>query len=148
MYVRRTFSRQKKRVFKVFKYRGIELDDLLKVSDEQFKKLVTSDVRRRLSRHMPASYPKLLRKLAQAKQNVQVGDKPRVVKTYLRDIPVVPEMIGSTIGVYNGKSFITVEIRPEMVGHFLKEFSLSYKPVLHKGLGHGATRGGRFVPLK
>ena len=38
---------------------------------------------------------------------------------------IVPEMIGSVIGVYSGKVFNQVEIKPEMVGHYLAEFSIS-----------------------
>ena len=41
----------------------------------------------------------------------------------------MPEMIGSVVGVYNGKTFINVEVKPEMIGHYLAEFSISYSPV-------------------
>lgn len=61
---------------------------------------------------------------------------------------VVPEMIGSVIGIYNGKIFNTVEIKPEMTGHYLGEFSISYKPVKHGRPGIGATHSSRFIPLK
>lgn len=61
---------------------------------------------------------------------------------------IVPEMIGSIIGVYNGKTFNQVEIKPEMIGHYLAEFSISYKPVKHGRPGIGATHSSRFIPLK
>lgn len=57
-------------------------------------------------------------------------------------------MIGSIIGVYNGKTFNQVEIKPEMIGHYLAEFSISYKPVKHGRPGIGATHSSRFIPLK
>jgi len=76
------------------------------------------------------------------------NEKPAVVKTHLRDMIVVPEMIGSQIGIYNGKVFNTVEIKPEMTGHYLGEFSLSYKPVNPGKPGIGATNSSRFIPLK
>lgn len=60
---------------------------------------------------------------------------------------VVPEMIGSNIGVYNGKQFNLVEIKPDMVGHYLAEFSISYKPVRHGRPGIGSTNSSRFIPL-
>lgn len=41
--------------------------------------------------------------------------------------PPVAQMIGSVIGIYNGKSFNQVEIRPEMLGHYLGELSITYK---------------------
>lgn len=61
---------------------------------------------------------------------------------------VVPEMIGSVIGVYNGKTFNNVEIKPEMIGHYLAEFSISYKPCKHGRSGMAAGGSSRFIPLK
>lgn len=53
----------------------------------------------------------LLKRLRKAKKDVPLGEKPPVVKTHLRNVVVVPQMIGSVVGVYNGKQFITVEIK-------------------------------------
>ena len=47
----------------------------------------------------------LIKKLRKAKKEAPKGDKPAVVKTHLRDMIIVPEMIGSVIGIYNGKVF-------------------------------------------
>jgi small subunit ribosomal protein S15e len=88
-----------------------------------------------------------MKKLRKAKKEAG-GDKPQPVKTHLRDMVVVPEMIGSVIGVYNGKTFNQVEIKPEMIGHYLGEFSITYKPVGHGRPGIGATHSSRFIPLK
>ncbi|KAJ6719478.1 RIBOSOMAL PROTEIN S19P FAMILY MEMBER [Salix purpurea] len=65
------------------------------------------------------------------KREAPAGEKPEPVRTHLRNMIIVPEMIGSIIGVYNGKTFNQVEIKPEMIGHYLAEFSISYKPVKH-----------------
>lgn len=73
----------------------------------------------------------LIKKLRAAKVAAPPNEKPAVVKTHLRNMIVVPEMIGSVIGIYNGKVFNTVEIRAEMVGHYLGEFSITYNPVQH-----------------
>lgn len=73
----------------------------------------------------------LIKKLRKAKKAAPPNEKPAVVKTHLRDMIIVPEMIGSVIGIYNGKVFNSVEIKPEMTGHYLGEFSCSYKPVKH-----------------
>merc|ERR1712070_601822 len=62
-----------------------------------------------------------------------------VIKTHLRNMIILPEMIGSQVGVYNGKVFNTVEIKADMVAHYLGEFSLTYKPVKHGTAGIGAT---------
>jgi small subunit ribosomal protein S15e len=54
-------------------------------------------------------------------------DKPVPIKTHLRNMIIVPEMIGSQLAVYNGKVFNQIEVKPEMVGHYLGEFSISYR---------------------
>jgi small subunit ribosomal protein S15e len=82
------------------------------------------------------------------KKEAPAGEKPEPVRTHLRNMIIVPEMIGSIIGVYNGKTFNQVEIKPEMIGHYLAEFSISYKPVKHGRPGIGATHSSRFIPLK
>jgi len=82
------------------------------------------------------------------KREAPPGEKPEPVRTHLRNMIIVPEMIGSVIGVYNGKTFNQVEIKPEMISHYLAEFSISYKPVKHGRPGIGATHSSRFIPLK
>ncbi|MDZ7707416.1 MAG: 30S ribosomal protein S19 [Trueperaceae bacterium] len=50
------------------------------------------------------------------------GDR-RVIKTWSRRSTVVPEMVGHTIGVYNGRQHVPVFVQENMVGHKLGEFS-------------------------
>ena len=50
------------------------------------------------------------------------GDR-KVIKTWSRRSTVVPEMVGHTIGVYNGKQHVPVFVQENMVGHKLGEFS-------------------------
>ena len=45
----------------------------------------------------------LIKKLRKAKKEPPPNEKPAVVKTHLRDMIIVPEMIGSVVGIYNGK---------------------------------------------
>lgn len=89
----------------------------------------------------------LLKKLRKAKKAAGPGEKPDTVKTHVRDFVIVPEMIGSVVAIYNGKVFNVVEIRPEMIGKYLAEFSITYKPTLHGRPGLGATHSSRFIPL-
>ncbi|ONH93411.1 hypothetical protein PRUPE_8G230500 [Prunus persica] len=57
--------------------------------------------------------------------------------------------INGGIHHYNGKTFNQVKTKPEMIGHYLAEFSISYKPVKHgSSPGIGATHSSRFTPLK
>ncbi|RRR15455.1 30S ribosomal protein S19, partial [Enterobacter hormaechei] len=85
----------------------------------------------------------LIKKLRKAKKEAPRGEKPEPVRTHLRNMIIVPEMIGSIIGVYNGKTFNQVEIKPEMVAHYLAEFSITYKPVKHGRPGIGAAASSR-----
>lgn len=113
--------------------------------------LVHARARRRFQRGLKKRPMGLIKKLRKAKKEAPPNEKPTVVKTHLRDMIVVPEMIGSVVGIYNGKVcfssclcksmrrlnacvqkvFNSVEIKPEMTGHYLAEFSCSYKPVKH-----------------
>lgn len=96
---------------------------------------------------MPKKYESLLKKLRKAKAVAAQteGEKPKGVKTHLRNCIVVPEMVGSTVDVYSGKVFVPVEVKADMIGYYLGEFSLSYKPVTHGKLGVGATRSSKFT---
>jgi small subunit ribosomal protein S15e len=60
----------------------------------------------------------------------------------------LPEMIGSQLAIYNGKVFNQIEVKPEMVGHYFGEFSITYRPVRHGRPGIGSTNSSRFIPLK
>nr|WCZ58729.1 40S ribosomal protein S15 [Seculamonas ecuadoriensis] len=148
---------KEKRAFRKFFYRGIELPDLVKVHKKELTELVTARIRRRFKRGLGAKCIALLLKLRKVKKEHaeklatgerDVADKPDVVNTHLRDMPIVPEMIGNVIGVYNGKVFNAVEIKPDMVGMYLGEFSLSYVPVRHSKPGMSSTKSGRYIPLK
>ena len=115
---------------------------------EELIKIFPARARRRIQRGLTRKPMALIRKLRKSCQDVPYGEKPSVVKTHLRNMLIVPEMIGSVVGIYNGKTFNQVEIKPEMVSHYLGEFSISYKPVKHGRPGIGATHSSRFVPLK
>jgi len=137
-----------RRVFRKFSYRGVDLENLLDLSNEQLMEYFPARARRRFNRGLKRKAVALIRKLRKAKRAAPSGEKPEAVKTHLRNMIIVPEMIGSVVGVYNGQLFNSVEIRAEMIGHYLGEFSLTYKPVKHGRPGIGATHSSRFIPLK
>lgn len=139
---------RKKRPFKTFTYRGVDLDQLVKVSQTELKRLFPCRLRRKLNRGLKRKPQTLLKKLRRAKKEAGPMEKPAIVKTHLRNMVILPEMIGSIVGVYNGRVFNQVEIKAEMVGHYLGEFSITYKPVKHGRPGIGATHSSRFIPLK
>jgi len=137
-------AQQKKRTFRKYSYRGIDLDKLLDMSNQDLMELFNARQRRKFSRGIKRKPITLLKKLRKAKRETPYGEKPEAIKTHLRNMVIVPEMIGSVVGVYNGKQYISVEIKPEMIGHYLAEFSITYKPISH---GRGGGSGAKFVPL-
>jgi len=139
---------RKKRRFKKFTFRGVDLDQLLDMSNEQLIEMYTARLRRRFNRGLKRKHLGLLKRLRKAKKECPALEKPECVKTHLRNMIIFPEMIGSVVGIYQGKTFNQVEIKPEMIGHYLGEFSITYKPVKHGRPGIGATHSSRFIPLK
>ena len=51
------------------------------------------------------------------------GSDKRMIKTYSRCSTIIPEMVGLTISVYNGKTWVPVYVTENLVGHKLGEFS-------------------------
>jgi small subunit ribosomal protein S19 len=130
-----------------FKYRGFTLDELKKMNMDQFIQLLPSRARRSLRRGLPPRQKKLLERLRRAYRAKRRG-KDLLTRTHVRDMIIFPDFVGLKIGVYNGKSFEIVEIKPEMIGHYLGEFSLTRRRVQHGSPGIGATRSSKYVPLK
>ena len=110
--------------------------------------LLNARPRRRYNRGLKRKTFALLKRLRKAKKEAPPLEKPAVVKTHLRDTVIIPEMVGCMVGVHNGKTYNQVEIKAEMIGHYLGEFSLTYKPVKHGRPGIGATHSSRFIPLR
>merc|ERR1712070_698251 len=133
--------------FRKYAYRGIDLEKLVDMQNEDLMNLFCARQRRKFSRGIKRQPITLLKKLRKAKKETAYGEKPVPVKTHLRNMVIVPEMIGSMVGVYNGKQFINVEIKPDMVGQYLAEFAITYKPIAHGRAGLGATKS-RFIPLR
>lgn len=131
--------RQKKEEFISFKkrgefrFRGYTLDQLKGMSVKEFAQLVTARARRRLLRGFSHREKKLLEKLRKASDN-------KMVKTHARSLVIIPEMVGKLVGVHNGKEFVTVRIKQEMLGHYLGEFALTRAKVQHGSPGVGASR--------
>ncbi|MCD6094851.1 30S ribosomal protein S19 [bacterium] len=73
--------------------------------------------------------PKLEKRV---KEKIKTGDKTPI-KTWARDSTITPEMVGLTFLVHNGKDFLPVKVREEMVGHRLGEFSPTTKFHKHGG---------------
>lgn len=80
--------------------------------------------------------------------NLKNAEAGATVRTHRKDLPIIPQFVGKTVSIYDGKEFKDVEIKPEMIGHFLGEFVITRKMPVHSGPGVGATRSSKFMPLK
>ncbi len=130
-----------------FHYRGYTLEELKKMNMDEFIQLLPARARRSLRRGLPPRQKKLLERLRRAYRAKKRG-KDILTRTHVRDMLIFPEMVGLKIGVYNGKLYQIVEVKPEMIAHYLGEFSLTRRHVQHGSPGIGATRSSKYVPLK
>jgi len=128
-----------------FTYRGHTLDELQEMSVEDVAELLPARQRRTIERGLSVEHEKLLENARQANREETANDP---IRTHLRDMPILPEMVGITFAVHNGQSFERVKVEPEMLGHYLGEFQLTRQDVEHGQAGIGATRSSKFVPLK
>ena len=127
---------------KEFSYRGHSIASLVGMSMDEFINLLPSRQRRSLQRGLTPEQRILLEKMREAKSSgVQI-------KTHVRDLVILPEMVRAKIMVHNGKDFVPIDIRAEMIGHYLGEFAITNKPVRHGTPGIGASRSSMYVPLK
>merc|ERR1719247_3238226 len=115
---------KKRSTFRKYTYRGIDLENLVVMPMPELIEKVHARARRRFKHGLPRKYWSLLKRLRDAKKacNTAEGEKPACIKTHLRNMIILPEMIG----------------------HYLAEFSMSYKPVKHGTAGIGATKSSRF----
>ena len=130
-----------------FTYRSHTIDELQSMSMDEFIRLLPSRQRRSLQRGLTPEQRTLLENIRSTKKVLKEGEKA-AVKTHTRDMVILPEMVGVTILVHNGKEFTAVEIAPEMIGHYLGEFAITHKPVKHGSPGIGASRSSMYVPLR
>jgi len=128
-------------------YRGYTLSSLQGMSMDEFINLLPSRQRRSLQRGLTPEQRILLEKMREAQEAHEKGEDV-TTKTHVRDMIILPEMVGVKIFVHNGKEFFPVEIKPEMIGHYLGEFAITNKPVRHGTPGIGASRSSMYVPLK
>lgn len=122
-----------------FTYRGKTIRDLKKLSLEEFAQLLPARQRRTINRGLGDEHKKILKK---------INDGDTTIKTHLRDMIILPEMVGLNLEIHNGKSFEKVEVIPEMLGHYFGEYSFTRRRVSHGSAGVGATKSSKFVPLK
>jgi small subunit ribosomal protein S19 len=129
---------------KEFRYRGRSIEELSSMSTEALLELLPSRARRSLNRGVSDEKRKILEDARAIKEGRLQGQ----IKTHARDMIVLPSMVGLTIGVHNGKEFVPLEVKPEMIGRYLGEFVITNKKVVHGTPGIGSSRSSLYVPLK
>jgi len=125
-------------------YRGKLADELKNMNLKDFIKLVPSRARRTLKRGLNEQQKKLLLKVKMFRD----GKLKKPIKTHCRNMIVIPELLGATLHIYNGKEFIPVEITYEMLGKYLGEFAMTRKKVEHSAPGIGATKSSAAMSVK
>jgi len=121
-----------------FSYRGKTLDELKAMSLNELAELLPSKTRRTIKRGFPEKYKKL-------RDQIRLKDN---VKTHLRDMIVLPEMVGKTVRIHDGHKFEPITFKEETIGHLFGEFVMTRKKIKHNKPGVGATRSSANISLK
>ena len=129
---------------KKFTYRGLSQEELESLPIDSMLKLFTARARRSLTRGINDNKRKLIEEMKAAK----AGTLKNPINTHLRDVLILPTMVGVTLNVFSGKEFRPVTIKTEMIGHYLGEYVITNKRVSHGAPGVGASRSSLYVPLK
>src|SRR3989338_3351176 len=124
---------------KEFTYSGKTLEELKKLSLNEFAALLPALRRRSIKRGLTEEQKKLLKKVKKNEKNIE---------THCRDMIILPEMIGQTIKVHNGREFAIVGLTEEMIGSCLGEFSFTRSRVEHSAPGIGATKSSAALSVK
>ena len=127
-----------------FTYRGLSQKELEELPLDKLLKLFPARIRRSLTRGINDGKRKLIGEIKAAKE----GKLKTPINTHLRDLIILPSMIGTTVNVFSGKEFVPVTITSEMVSHYLGEYVITNKRVSHGAPGVGASRSSLYVPLK
>jgi small subunit ribosomal protein S19 len=114
-------------------YRGKNLEDLKKLDVRESAKFLPSRSRRSVMRHFDI-IEKFIKKCEES------TSRNKKIKTHLRDIVIVPRLVGFNVQVYNGKTYNEVRVSHLMIGHRLGEFAMTRSKVNHGAPGIGATK--------
>ncbi|MGP8069219.1 MAG: 30S ribosomal protein S19 [Candidatus Bathyarchaeia archaeon] len=129
-----------------FLYRGHNFESLQQMSMDEFIRILPSRQRRSLTRGLTADQRTLMELIRNYRRTKAKDAKP--IRTHCRDMVIIPEMVGLNLMIHSGKEFTSLDIKPEMLGHYVGEFVITNKKVLHGTPGIGASRSSMYVPLK
>ena len=124
---------------KEFTFKGRTAEELKNIGLNELAQLLRARQRRTIKRGFTEQQKILLKKLRNNEKNIE---------THCRDMIILPEMIGKTIKVHQGREFVPVAVEADMIGHCLGEFVLTRKKVAHSAPGIGATRSSASLSVK
>jgi small subunit ribosomal protein S19 len=131
-----------------FKFKGYASQQLHSLSIEALLPLLNSRQRRSLDKRVGKYMSDDKRKLREEIKLLRDGKLKGQLKTHVRDMIILPDMVGLSMSIHNGKDFSAITIKPEMIGHYLGEYSITNKRVQHGAPGVGSSRSSLYVPLK
>ena len=112
---------------KEFTYRGMTIDKLKELTFEEFIAIVPSRQRRSFKRGLSMEHAKIIN---------DSNNKPdKVIRTHRREMIIIPQFVGRTFGVYNGRKHIPVSVSEDMIGQKFGEYSPT-----RTYYGHGADK--------
>ena len=126
---------------KEFKYRGKTLDELKQMEIREFAKLLKSNEKRTALRQHDLIQNFILRCGKRIVKNKQI-------RTHLREMLIVPKMVGLKVNIHDGRNFVPIDITGEMLGHRLGEFAPTRTKVKHGAAGIGATKSSAAQSVK
>lgn len=110
---------------KEFKFKSKTLDELKELSTAEFVGLLPTRQRRAYRRGYSDEKQKLIAKI----------EKKDHVKTHIRDMIVLPRMVGKTVQIHTGKVFQAIIFTEDMLGHSFGEYALTRKKAVHTNIG-------------
>jgi small subunit ribosomal protein S19 len=126
---------------KEFQYRGKSVEELKAMDIREFAKLLKSNEKRTALRQ----HDEIQKFILRCNKRI-VKNKP--IKTHIREMIIVPKMIGLKIQVHDGRAFFAIDIVGEMLGHRLGEFAPTRSRVKHGAAGIGATKSSSAASVK
>jgi len=123
---------------KIFIYRGKTLEELQALSMKELAEIYPSRQRRKIERGLSPEHKKLLAKIEQKDS----------AKTHRRDMLVFPSMVGKTVSIHNGKTFVPITITEDMISLYFGELVLTRNHVKHNSPGVGATKSSAALSVR
>ncbi|HYY67500.1 MAG TPA: 30S ribosomal protein S19 [Nitrososphaeraceae archaeon] len=131
-----------------FKFKGYAQEQLQTLSIEALLPLLNARQRRSLDKRVAHYMNDEKRKFREEVKLAREGKLKGQLRTHIRDMIILPDMVGLSVNVHNGKDFSNITIKKEMIGHYLGEYAITNKRVQHGAPGVGSSRSSLYVPLK